>query len=120
MNKSLRIIAISLISTFFIFCTSCFAVNIDMNLSSNMIDSTSNTTYNSEAASSTQSNESNVTQNLVSGQTSTVSKNTNIPDILQALPESELGLTNILNILLIAIGLVLILLSIAIFIRLKH
>ena len=78
MNKSLRIIAISLISTFFIFCTSCFAVNIDMNLSSNMVDSTSNTTYNGEAASSTQSNESNVTQNLVSGQTSTVSKNTNI------------------------------------------
>lgn len=35
------------------------------------------------------------------------------------LPESQLGLTNILNIILISIGIVLILLGIAIFIRLK-
>ena len=36
-----------------------------------------------------------------------------------SLPESELGLTNILNILLIAVGVVLILLAIAIIIKLK-
>ena len=35
------------------------------------------------------------------------------------LPESQLGLTNILNIILISVGVVLILLGIAIFIRLK-
>ena len=43
--------------------------------------------------------------------------NSVMKSILQ--PESELGLTNILNILLIAVGVVLILLAIAIFIRLK-
>ncbi len=35
-------------------------------------------------------------------------------------PESQLGLTNILNIILISVGVVLILLGIAIFIRLKN
>lgn len=35
------------------------------------------------------------------------------------LPESQLGLSNILNIILISVGVVLILLGIAIFIRLK-
>lgn len=35
------------------------------------------------------------------------------------LPESQLGLANILNIILISVGIVLILLGIAIFIRLK-
>ena len=38
---------------------------------------------------------------------------------ISSLPESSLGLTNILNILLITVGTVLILLAIAIFIRLK-
>ncbi len=36
------------------------------------------------------------------------------------LPESQLGLANVLNIILISIGIVLILLGIAIFIRLKN
>ena len=36
------------------------------------------------------------------------------------LPESQLGFTNILNIILISIGIVLILLGIAIFLRLKN
>lgn len=39
---------------------------------------------------------------------------------LSSLPEAELGLTNILNILLIVIGILLILLGFAILIRLKH
>lgn len=39
---------------------------------------------------------------------------------VSSLPESDLGLTNILNIMLIVIGLLLILLAIAILIRLKH
>lgn len=42
-----------------------------------------------------------------------------ISETYNNLPESQLGLTNILNIILISIGVVLILLGIAIFIRLK-
>lgn len=41
------------------------------------------------------------------------------PLILEDLPESDLGLSNILSIILIAVGLVLILLGIAIIIKLK-
>ncbi len=43
-----------------------------------------------------------------------------IAETYNNLPESQLGLTNILNIILISVGIVLILLGIAIFIRLKH
>lgn len=42
-----------------------------------------------------------------------------ISETYNNLPESQLGLANILNIILISIGVVLILLGIAIFIRLK-
>lgn len=42
-----------------------------------------------------------------------------ISETYNNLPESQLGLSNILNIILISIGVVLILLGIAIFIRLK-
>lgn len=42
-----------------------------------------------------------------------------ISETYNNLPESQLGLTNILNIILISVGVVLILLGIAIFIRLK-
>ena len=134
MNKSLRIVAISLICTFFIFCTNCFAVNIDMNLSSDLLDNNVSYSYNTDLGNYTQVNGNNSTENSVSAQSNETNsmqndtlvqatssgQNAGIPDSLQALPESELGLTNILNILLIAIGFVLILLSIAVFIRLKH
>ena len=43
-----------------------------------------------------------------------------VVEAYNALPESQLGLTNILNIILISVGVVLILLGIAIFIRLKN
>lgn len=43
-----------------------------------------------------------------------------IAETYNNLPESQLGLTNILNIILISVGIVLILLGIAIFIRLKN
>lgn len=153
MNKSLKILVISLISLFFIFTTNCLAVNIDMNLTADLADSNTVTTENNNIAtqnnttsnnsstgnsSSTFSNEtiSQNASNTVSGGTSTGSssndgsiessagssttnKNTGVADVLQSLPEAELGLANVLNILLIAVGVVLILLAIAIFIRLK-
>ena len=97
MKKSLKILVLSFICLFAISSSCCLAINIDMNLSEN---TTSNMVY----------------QNTSKTDATTGS---NIADRLQALPESELGLTNILNILLIAVGVVLILLAIAIFIRLK-
>lgn len=120
MSKTIKILGISLICIF-IFAETCFAVNIDMNLGSNLVDG--NTTANFENSNSLNSN-SESTSNAVSNTTSNTStatsstRSSSLADTLQSLPESELGLTNILNILLIAIGIVLILLSIAIFIRL--
>ena len=145
MNKSLKILVISLICIFLVFATNCFAVNIEMNLVSNDLDSSSSNTsddstvtaYNNllddssnivansgvdnEIKGSTQgSNTATASSNVVSeASSSSTNRNVGIADTLQALPESELGLTNILNILLITVGVVLILLSIAIFIKLK-
>ena len=131
--------------SFFVFFTNCSAVNIEMNLVSNeLVSSSSNTsdnstvtTYNNllddssnilannevdnEINGSTQgSNTTTASSNTVSeASSSSTNRNVSVADTLQSLPESELGLTNILNILLITVGVVLILLSVAIFIRLK-
>ena len=131
MNKYLKILLVIFVCVFFFFTMNCFAVNIDMNLSSNLVDSNttntsndiaseenttndnnsvSNTDLNTESNSNTVSNSEDTASNRISG----------TADALQSLPEAELGLTNILNILLIAVGVVLILLSIAIFIKLSH
>lgn len=48
-----------------------------------------------------------------------VNASSTIAEAYNNLPESQLGLSNILNIILISVGVVLILLGIAIFIRLK-
>jgi len=77
-----------------------FAVSsVDMNLATN---SQNNAIDNSTSNNSTLSNTSS----------GTISN-------LSPLPESDLGLSNILNIILIAVGVVLILLGIAIIIKLK-
>lgn len=141
MKKSLKILVLSFICLFAISSSCCLAVNIDMNLSDNVIDASSNTTssvtsnstssYSNSTNSSLNSNtlddgydqfgDEEYSSNMVYQNTSKTDATTgsNIADRLQALPESELGLTNILNILLIAVGIVLILLAIAIFIKLK-
>jgi hypothetical protein len=59
------------------------------------------------------------TQNTVSNNTSTSSKISSY-STGSTLPEANLGLNNILNVILIAIGTILILLAIAILIRLKQ
>ncbi len=142
MKKSLKILVLCLIYVFFIFVENCLAVNIDMNLSSNLVNSgniTDSESYNStgysnddnfniddlddNALANYTSNEVSNNDSASSNSTSTTpssNRGSSIADALQSLPESELGLTNILNILLIAVGVVLILLAIAIFIRLKH
>ncbi len=70
------------------------------------------TDINMNLASNTTNNETLSAQSTTSGNNATIST-------LQQLPESELGLANILNIILIVIGILLVLLAIAIIIRLK-
>lgn len=109
MNKSFKIMLVTLLLVFLVFSGNCFAVNIDMNLASNLADG-----------------DTNVVNNNVSSNTSVTTSTTTDVDTdsatfsnLSSLPEAELGLTNVLNILLIAVGFVLILLAIAILIKIK-
>lgn len=135
-NKSLKIFLISMIFVFAVFTTKCMAVNIDMDLGSNLVNqnvlsnsevidqienventmsnSSSNTSSNSESAGNVQ------TSNQIGENVDSTTKTNNNSSVFSTLPESELGLTNVLNILLIAVGFVLILLAIAIIIKLKN
>lgn len=135
-NKSLKIFLISMIFVFVVFTTKCMAVNIDMDLGSNLVNqnvlsnsemidqienventmsnSSSNTSSNLESAGNVQASNQNG-ENVDSS-----TKTNNNSSVFSTLPESELGLTNVLNILLIAVGFVLILLAIAIIIKLKN
>lgn len=135
-NKSLKIFLISMIFVFVVFTTKCMAVNIDMDLGSNLVNqnvlsnsemidqienventmsnSSSNTSSNSESAGNVQAS------NQIGESVDSTTKTNNNSSVFSTLPESELGLTNVLNILLIAVGFVLILLAIAIIIKLKN
>ncbi len=135
-NKSLKIFLISMIFVFVVFTTKCMAVNIDMDLGSNLVNqnvlsnsemidqienventmsnSSSNTSSNSESAGNVQAS------NQIGENVDSSTKTNNNSSVFSTLPESELGLTNVLNILLIAVGFVLILLAIAIIIKLKN
>ena len=135
-NKSFKIFLISMIFVFVVFTTKCMAVNIDMDLGSNLVNqnvlsnsemidqienventmsnSSSNTSSNSESAGNVQAS------NQIGENVDSTTKTNNNSSVFSTLPESELGLTNVLNILLIAVGFVLILLAIAIIIKLKN
>ena len=127
MNKILKILLIFCLSfMFFILTSNCFAANIEMNLTSNStsnsnISSNENTYDNATLDNNEFDNEIDNTESTNSSENSVEADNdrTSVADTLHSLPESELGLTNILNIILIAIGVVLIFLAIAIFIKLK-
>lgn len=116
MNKTFKILLVTFLFVFVIFTGKCFAVNIDMNLASNLADSNTNIANDNEI-------DNSIIENTVADN-STASDSTNSSSSsfnrLSSLPEAELGLTNILNILLITVGVVLILLAIAILIKLKH
>lgn len=62
---------------------------------------------------------SNTTSNTTTSSTNSTSPSTTTVTTLDSIPESSLGLTNILNILLITVGVVIIFLAIAILIRLR-
>lgn len=92
----------------FTFASTSFAADINMN----RIDSPNNIVENNTVGSgTTNTNVQPNTSNLPTSSSSTTVSN--------MLPESNLGLATILNILLITVGVILILLGIAVLIRLK-
>lgn len=146
MKKSIKILLLIMVAFLFI-SSRCFAVNIEMNLTNNTavassnellsVDNTasnsttssnvlapngsnsdSNTLTNAEVNSDAATN-SDLSNATLSGSTQSNTESSANVSNLSALPESDLGLTNILNIILIAIGFILILLAIAILIRLS-
>ena len=106
MNHNLKNLLNTIIITFLIFIgvyNAAFAVSsVDMNLETN---SQNTSAENAVAENTTNSTLSNTAVGTVSN--------------LSPLPESDLGFANVLNIILIAVGVVLILLGIAILIELK-
>ncbi|MFR2535209.1 MAG: hypothetical protein ACLS95_08340 [Clostridia bacterium] len=107
MSKLIKYVTIFL-SAFFVLCTtSCYATNINMNLTDGNADDTNITQSNS--------------MNTVTTNTNTTSNTETTTTVGGVSSTKEEGLTmgHILNILLIVVGVVLILLGIAILIRLK-
>ena len=142
MSKKLKILLILLISFVLVsFSTSTYAVNMDLtddegSTSNEETSNTANTgnTASSENTSNTSTNEasnsSNNTTNSIDSEntnttsnTSSTGNKTTTPPVTQTVAGSqssgELQVSDILNILLIVIGVLLILLGIAILIRLK-
>ena len=142
MSKKLKILLILLISFVLVsFSTSTYAVNMDLtdDEGSTSNEETSNTANTGNTASSENtsnistneaSNSSNNTTNSVDSEntnttsnTSSTGNKTTTPPVTQTVAGSqssgELQISDILNILLIVIGVLLILLGIAILIRLK-
>lgn len=115
LNQKLIWSIICILLFLFILTNSSFAINMNQapieNALANEAEEVANT-----------ANPTNPTEN-VSNQPTTTSAGSNVPTststTVSTLPESDLGLANILNILLITVGVILILLAIAILIRLK-
>lgn len=123
MKKNIKIIFFILVfASIFMFAISkptFAAINLNINNStSNSETSTGNT--NSENLQSQYGNElDNVSTTNSSSSYDAASSSSAEVSNLSSIPESNLGLSNILSILLIAVGIILILLGIAVLIRLK-
>ena len=113
-----------------LFCTSVvFATDIDMNLTSGNVaanDTVANSmatnnvdTTNMVAGGSTGNTVSNSTTNTISGTNAETNANVQSVNNINDVNTSTLEINQILNIFLIAIGLILVLLEIAILIRLR-
>ena len=109
-----------LLLIFFIMLFVCinFSYAIDLNLTE-QTNNITNANYTSEENETNENNNtsSNVSSNSIESTDDTISS-TRVSTV-NNLPESNLGLSNILNILLITVGIVLILLGIAILIKLN-
>ena len=114
MSKSIKffpilLIAFSLILSFY---SVIYASNINMNLASeNSVSKNVTDTVNNSLV------DENITDDLIDGGASQAGVTT--PSSVTATTEEGLGLSNVLSIILITVGVVLILLAIAIIIRLK-
>lgn len=130
--KKQNLIKICIISLMFIFSTVmltqfvCAANNVNMNLPANTQapadanNNANNTTDNTVAGNREQEQRTNSSMNATQNQLSNTTSNSPVSNVSRSNEESsELGFTNILNIILIVIGTLLVLLSIAILIRLK-
>ncbi len=114
MNKILKVSLLLLLFIFIFSSVKSFATNTDINMSLDSTNTSNNATSSNVTNSNTLRSNSGLETTTENQEASATFSN------ISSLPESELGLTNILNILLITVGVVLILLSIAIFIRLKN
>lgn len=120
MSKSLKIFFVVFILLMIILSNFVQATSIDMNLTNTLTSNNISSNIN-QNISNTSNNfaENRNTNSLVpSNQQTTFESSTT--SSLSNLPEANLGLSNILSIILIVIGVLLILLAIAILIRLKH
>ena len=127
-SKFLKLVMVIFVISLFLGCNMCYAVDLNLtdesldDLTIDNSDSTNTNAIGNNATNSTNNTNSNSNDNGTSNTTTNTSStsNTSSATVTNALPESDLGLTNILNILLIVIGILLILLAIAILIRLKN
>lgn len=132
--KNVKFIVLSIIFVLFLGITSCYAVDLDLSneLENDLLSNSSNsnnsdvsgnyTNTNSNSSSNTNLSNTSTGNSTNSIYTNTDSGSTNSTPsatVTNSIPESDLGLTNILNIFLIVIGVLLILLAVAILIRLK-
>lgn len=129
MSKYIRISILTILFIAFAICSNSFATEMSNSIgfTQPMQQQNTNTNLENQDTNSSETNTENVskTNNTVSN-TSTKSSTTSSGSskvtgvsTLAGLPEANLGLNNILSILLIAIGVLLILFAIAILIRLK-
>ena len=115
MSKTFKVIIIALVLICAIGTIASSAASINMNLESGNNVSDENVV---EDANTTDTNTlANTTSNTTTTDNSSGTESSTVT-ALSSLPESELGLSNIINILLIAVGVILIFLAIAILIRL--
>lgn len=132
--KNVKFIVLSIIFVLFLGITSCYAVDLDLSdeLENDLLSNSSNSnnsdvsgnytnTNNNSSSNTNLSNTStgNSTNSIYTNTDSGSTNSTPSATVTNSIPESDLGLTNILNIFLIVIGVLLILLAVAILIRLK-
>ena len=132
--KNVKFIVLSIIFVLLLGITSCYAVDLALSneLENDLLSNSSNsnnsdvsgnyTNTNSNSSSNTNLSNTSTGNSTNSIYTNTDSGSTNSTPsatVTNSIPESDLGLTNILNIFLIVIGVLLILLAVAILIRLK-
>ena len=130
MNRKILKISFILILAFAFCCSYVYATNIDLNLpsitseNSEQITNNVETTNNEQTANNVENSNENNLNTVDNTANTSVTTYSTLTDTLQPSEvsnsaETELGITNIINILLITVGVILILLGIAILIRLR-